>query len=74
MPGYETRKLDVRVGAFKARIRALSDHNQFADPNGKAEDAGICSASWSLFGQLWRQQSAGQRRKTHRHKRKTRSL
>lgn len=53
MPGYETRKLDVRVGAFKARIRALSDHNQFADPGGLAEDAGICSASWSLFGQLW---------------------
>lgn len=28
MPGYETRKLNVRVGLFKAKIRALSDHNQ----------------------------------------------
>lgn len=53
MLGYKTRKLDVRVGAFQARIRALSDHNQFSDPNGKAKNAGICSASWSLFGQLW---------------------
>lgn len=53
MPGYETRKLDVEVGAFKGRIRALSDHMQFADPSGSAELAGICSASWSLFGQLW---------------------
>lgn len=53
MQGYETRKLDVQVGAFKGRIRALSDHMQFSDPKGKAERAGICSASWSLFGQLW---------------------
>ncbi len=53
MPGYETRKINVRVGSFKAKIRALSDHNQFDDPKGKAKNAGICSASWSLFGQLW---------------------
>lgn len=53
MSGYETRKIDVQVGAFKGRIRALSDHMQYADPKGKAERAGICSASWSLFGQLW---------------------
>lgn len=53
MSGYETRKIDVQVGSFKCRIRALSDHMQYADPNGKAERAGICSASWSLFGQLW---------------------
>lgn len=53
MSGFETRKIDVQVGAFKGRIRALSDHMQYADPKGKAERAGICSASWSLFGQLW---------------------
>lgn len=53
MAGYETRKLNVRVGAYQCRIRALSDHQQYADPNGEAERAGICSASWSLFGQLW---------------------
>ena len=53
MPGYETRKLDVRVGPYQWRIRALSDRLQYADPAGRAERAGICSASWSLFGQLW---------------------
>lgn len=53
MPGYETRKLDVRVGALHWRIRALSDRQQYADPGGAAERVGICSASWSLFGQLW---------------------
>ncbi|MFA7633741.1 MAG: hypothetical protein WCX90_08840 [Thiohalomonadaceae bacterium] len=53
MPGYATRKLDVHIGAFKGRLRALGDHMQYADPDGHAERAGICSASWSLFGQLW---------------------
>ena len=53
MPGYETRKFDVRVGAREYRLRALSDHMQYADPDGEARRAGICSASWSLFGQLW---------------------
>lgn len=53
MSGYETRKLDVQVGKFQCTIRALSDHMQYSDDSGKAEQAGICSASWSLFGQLW---------------------
>lgn len=53
MPGYETRKMDVQVGAFHCRIRALSDHMQYADHSDSAQRAGICSASWSLFGQLW---------------------
>lgn len=53
MEGYSTRKLEVQVGAFKGRIRALSDRNQYSDPDGLAAKAGICSASWSLFGQLW---------------------
>lgn len=53
MPGYATRKLDVRVGARQWKIRALSDKQQYADPEGEAARAGICSASWSLFGQLW---------------------
>lgn len=53
MPGYATRKLKVRIGSRKWKIRALSDTQQYADPNGEAKRAGICSASWSLFGQLW---------------------
>jgi predicted nicotinamide N-methyase len=53
MPGYETRKLKVRVGANKYRIRALSDLQQFADPCGTSKRAGISSATWSLFGQIW---------------------
>lgn len=53
MPGYQTRKLNIRVGAFTGRLRALLDHNQYADPGDAIERAGISSANWSLFGQLW---------------------
>ncbi|HEY0662019.1 MAG TPA: methyltransferase domain-containing protein [Lysobacter sp.] len=53
MPGYTTRQLTVRLGGHNYRIRALSDLQQFADPNGAAERAGISSALWSLFGQVW---------------------
>lgn len=53
MPGYDTRKLNVRIGTHDYRIRALSDRQQYADPDGAAERAGISSATWSLFGQLW---------------------
>ncbi|MEO6103307.1 MAG: methyltransferase domain-containing protein [Pseudoxanthomonas sp.] len=31
----------------------LSDHQQFADPDGHGQRMGISSAQWSLFGQLW---------------------
>lgn len=53
MPGYTTRQLTVRLGGRDYRIRALSDKQQFADPTGAAERAGISSSLWSLFGQVW---------------------
>lgn len=53
MPGYTTRLLTVRLGAHDFRIRALSDLQQFADPTGRSHRAGISSALWSLFGQVW---------------------
>ncbi len=53
MPGYTTRLLTLRFGGHDYRIRALSDLQQFADPQGLAERAGISSAQWSLFGQVW---------------------
>jgi predicted nicotinamide N-methyase len=53
MPGYTTRNLTVRLGGHAYLIRALSDKQQFADPNGAAERAGISSSLWSLFGQVW---------------------
>ena len=53
MPGYTTREHNVRIGGHSYRIRALSDLQQFSDPDHHAERAGISSAQWSLFGQLW---------------------
>ena len=53
MPGYNTRTLTVQLGGHGFRIRALSDKQQFADPTGAAERAGISSSLWSLFGQIW---------------------
>ncbi len=53
MTGYTTRLLTVRLGGHDFRIRALSDRQQFADPDHLAERAGISSAQWCLFGQVW---------------------
>lgn len=53
MPGYHTRQVVVRLGERDFHIRALSDKQQFADPHGAAERAGISSAQWCLFGQIW---------------------
>ena len=53
MHTIQTQKLDFKIGTFKGKLRALKDRNQYADPDGDAERAGICDASWSLFGQLW---------------------
>ena len=53
MPGYSVHTNTVQIGGIDYRIRALSDKQQFADPDGEAERAGISSATWPLFGVLW---------------------
>lgn len=53
MPGYLTRQQRIRLGEQEYNIRSLSDKQQFADPDGRAELLGISSAQWSLFGQVW---------------------
>lgn len=53
MPGYLTRNIALRIGGRDYAIRALSDRQQYADPQGHAERAGISSALWCLFGQIW---------------------
>jgi predicted nicotinamide N-methyase len=51
--GYGVATTTVRVGDFDYVIRSLSDRQQFSDPDGQAERAGISSASWPLFGLIW---------------------
>lgn len=53
MPGYQIKFETVTVGGFDYQIRSLLDLQQFADPQGEAEAAGLSSASWSLFGKIW---------------------
>jgi 2-polyprenyl-3-methyl-5-hydroxy-6-metoxy-1,4-benzoquinol methylase len=53
MPGYTVKTSTVHIGGHDYSIRSLSDKQQFADPDGSAERAGISSAAWCLFGQLW---------------------
>ncbi len=51
--GYSVEVRTVCVGAAEYRIRMLSDRQQYHDPDGHAERAGISSATWPLFGVIW---------------------
>ena len=53
MPGYEVKFETVTVGGVDYTIRSLLDRQQYADPLGEAERAGISSAVWPLFGLVW---------------------
>lgn len=53
MAGYKVRYQTITIGNTDYLIRSLLDRQQFCDPLGEAEKAGISSASWSLFGQVW---------------------
>lgn len=54
MPGYLTKQELIAVaGEADLIIRSLLDRQQFADPLGAAEQLGISSSNWPLFGLLW---------------------
>ncbi|KAF0102987.1 MAG: hypothetical protein FD187_1726 [bacterium] len=53
-PGYAVKHERVVVaGGADLEIRSLLDREQFSDPLGEAEAAGIGAASWPLFGLVW---------------------
>lgn len=53
LPGYQVKFETLSLGGLDYRIRSLLDHQQYFDPDGDAERAGISSASWPLFGLVW---------------------
>lgn len=53
MTGYNVQTLTLRIGADDYLIQTLSDRQQYSDPDGRAERAGISSATWPLFGMIW---------------------
>lgn len=53
-PGYAVKQERVPVaGGADLEIRSLLDRQQFHDPLGAAEAAGIGAAAWPLFGLVW---------------------
>ena len=54
MPGYLTQHQSIAIaGVACLQIRSLLDRQQFSDPHGEAQKAGISSAAWPIFGLLW---------------------
>jgi predicted nicotinamide N-methyase len=53
VPGYEVETVSFHIGDSDFRIRSLLNKQQFSDPDGSAERAGVSPASWPLFGVLW---------------------
>lgn len=53
MDGYQVETSTYRIGAQDYQIRSLRDRQQFWDPDGSAERAGISSATWPIFGVVW---------------------
>ncbi|WP_226954754.1 class I SAM-dependent methyltransferase [Mesopusillimonas faecipullorum] len=50
----KTRIQRVPLSATESlRVRTLADHMQYADPHGHAQQLGIGSAVWPLFGLIW---------------------
>ncbi|MBK6742391.1 MAG: methyltransferase domain-containing protein [Hydrogenophilales bacterium] len=52
-PDYQVKLEHLSLGGLNYQIRSLLDRQQFFDPDGVAERAGISSASWPLFGLVW---------------------
>jgi predicted nicotinamide N-methyase len=51
--GYAVATTTHRIGDDDYRIHSLRDRQQYWDPDGDAERAGISSAAWPLFGLVW---------------------
>jgi predicted nicotinamide N-methyase len=53
MPPLRFRYQTLEIGALDIHVRTLRDKQQFSDEEGAAEDLGISSANWPMFGVLW---------------------
>jgi len=53
MSDLRLRYQTVEFGKTDIHLCTLRDKQEFDDPTGIAEELGICSASWPLFGVIW---------------------
>jgi predicted nicotinamide N-methyase len=51
--GYQVKLETVSGSGADLQVRSLLDRQQFHDPSGEAERAGISSSAWPLFGLIW---------------------
>lgn len=53
MESPRVRYQTLEFGTTDLHVRTLRDAQEFSDPLGAAEDLGISSATWPLFGVIW---------------------
>lgn len=53
MHDYQVKFETLAIGDRDYRIRSLLDRQQYSDPDGTAERAGIPPAMWPIFGLVW---------------------
>ncbi|HKE93741.1 MAG TPA: methyltransferase domain-containing protein [Povalibacter sp.] len=53
MTGYAVQTITLHIGGEDYQLQILADRQQYHDPHGHAERAGISSATWPLFGMIW---------------------
>lgn len=51
--GFQTKLETIHGSGADMLLRSLLDRNQYHDPEGAADRAGIPESAWSLFGLLW---------------------
>lgn len=50
---YEVIEQEVQVAGRNWRLRTLADRQQYFDPEGEFEQAGVSPTTWSMFGVVW---------------------
>lgn len=53
MDSLRIRYQTLEFGDIDIHVRSLRDNLQYSDPDGVAEELGISSATWPLFGVVW---------------------
>ena len=53
MTNLRLRYQTVEFGKIDIHLCTLRNKQEFHDPTGVAEQLGICSASWPIFGVIW---------------------
>jgi len=53
LPPYQVKYDTFSINKVDYRIRSLLDRQQYFDPDGDAERAGIPPAMWPIFGLVW---------------------